>query len=745
MPLLVADYVKSPSKRLVFILVYAFLIAIVGVPLLYLEFFLGQFSGSPMPNAFGGFPMAKGIGWTMVYMGALLAIFNTPITAYSFIYLTDCFSERLPWKWCPSNDSGAGDFAGNVTTPGVSAGGNVSSVSCYEIAQYQYPCARVNSTLARRYRSRNYTGPEAVSVPDAIGGPVVVVPKAEYVALRNACIHGNLSSQEYYLRKEVLNLTSTIAELGAIQPRVALSMAICWFLGFLITIKGHRSLAIVSMVSVYAKVALLLSLSIAALTLSGALHGVTTCLKPDLLKLFKIQTWDKAASLLFYTVGLSLGTTTCFASYNNFQADILRYSVMVPLADFGYSLLSTVFVFSLYGHVAQSYDVEVSDVVTTGCVQYGFITFPESVSSRYEGRLWCSAFYTLLFLLNNSQMVIMEGVLGTVKDIYPGLRRRVPLVALLACSAGFLISLPTAYQGGYYLTDLVYTILSSDLIPWIGFAQLVTVVYAYGTDKLLGDITFMFDRPPPRYLPFCWRYICPVALAGIGLYTHTVARDPTARTAQQEFIDWSTVYQVVIMAVAVVLIGSFVASELGKHKNAVPRLFLGQRHTDMATWGDPPIPAFEPRYPRGWFFTFEAALWLNHTLLLELRRVLVLPPPSATPYDDLRAAVLTHYGFSDNRSRPPAEEVPAQPTHASQQGIVPSAPSASSPASSVAPLDLISTVNGVLPNALGTCPVDGGFGSVQTLVGTLALACLAVDALSRGVMPPTRYEPAEQF
>ncbi|XP_077553273.1 sodium- and chloride-dependent transporter XTRP3-like [Haemaphysalis longicornis] len=293
----------------------------------------------------------------MIYGGVLLVIVNTPPMAYTLIYLIECFSQRLPWKWCPGGVGGI---------HAVSAENYVSNVSCYEITQYQYPCVRVNSTLARRYGSGNYTGPEAVAVQEVTGGPAVVVPLTEYTALRNACIPGNISSQEYYWWKEVLNLTSSIAEPGAIQPRVAISLAVCWFLGFLTIRTGPRSLAKVSAVSVYAKFALLLALCFVAVRLSGALRGVATCLKPDLKKLPKAKTWYSATRLLFYSTGLSLGSTTCFASYNNFQADILMHSVKVSVADFVYSLLGMVFVFSLYGHVAQSYTVPISDVITPG-------------------------------------------------------------------------------------------------------------------------------------------------------------------------------------------------------------------------------------------------------------------------------------------------------------------------------------------------------------------------------------------
>ncbi|KAL1487450.1 hypothetical protein MTO96_030948 [Rhipicephalus appendiculatus] len=281
-----------------------------------------------------------GLGWTMVYTAVLMSMFETPLMAYCLIYMAECFALQLPWQSCPGVGRGvAAAVSGTDNTSSVpaSSSGNLSSSDgCYEIKarhgqwrQHQ-ACVRVNSTLARRYWSSNYTGKGAVVV-QAPSGKVVTAPIAEYEALRNNCINGTLSSQEYHFRKDVLHLSPSIDEFGAIQVTPALVVACCWFLVFLSVSKGPHSLGkasckllifplkgpltrfgpfetskrsvagdfvcltshsfAVSIGTVYTTFALLGALCAAALVLDGSSIGLQECFKPDVWKVVDIKVW----------------------------------------------------------------------------------------------------------------------------------------------------------------------------------------------------------------------------------------------------------------------------------------------------------------------------------------------------------------------------------------------------------------------------------------------------------------------
>ncbi|XP_049270114.1 uncharacterized protein LOC119385915 [Rhipicephalus sanguineus] len=85
-----------------FIIPYITLTLVAGRPMYLLELVLGQFSGYAQTKAFDGYPIAKGVGWAMVYASVSLALFNSMVLAYVIIYLYYSMGNptTLPWMQC---------------------------------------------------------------------------------------------------------------------------------------------------------------------------------------------------------------------------------------------------------------------------------------------------------------------------------------------------------------------------------------------------------------------------------------------------------------------------------------------------------------------------------------------------------------------------------------------------------------------------------------------------------------------
>ncbi|KAH7986095.1 hypothetical protein HPB51_026715 [Rhipicephalus microplus] len=84
-------------------------------------------------------------------------------------------------------------------------------------------------------------------------------------------------------------------------------------------------------------------------------------------------------------------------------------------------------------------------------------------------------------------------------------------------------------------------------------------------DRQRNDIFFMFETPPPRFITFCWRNMCPLVLAVIGLNTFTMS-DSREYHNQHTFSAWTGIGQLVILAFIMVIVGSFVISTLAQNK-----------------------------------------------------------------------------------------------------------------------------------------------------------------------------------
>ncbi|XP_049518740.1 sodium-dependent proline transporter-like [Dermacentor silvarum] len=167
---------------LVFVAVYLILTCTVSTPMLYLEMFLGQFCGWSVPKAFEGFPMARGLGWTMLCGDLLLVVFHIPAVAYSWVYLTASLSPVIPWSVCDERD--------------------IEHRGCYQNQHGKYLCSMVNERLTRRYSLYHNTSDRTIAVRTAKSREPVYVPISEYEAMHNSCIDGNVSAARAFYEYE---------------------------------------------------------------------------------------------------------------------------------------------------------------------------------------------------------------------------------------------------------------------------------------------------------------------------------------------------------------------------------------------------------------------------------------------------------------------------------------------------------------------------------------------------------------
>lgn len=67
--------------------------------------------------------------------------------------------------------------------------------------------------------------------------------------------------------------------------------------------------------------------------LQGAGEGVKSYLKPDLSKLKNSEVWSDAGTQIFYSLSACSGGLIAMASYNKFNNNVLRDSLIVPFIN----------------------------------------------------------------------------------------------------------------------------------------------------------------------------------------------------------------------------------------------------------------------------------------------------------------------------------------------------------------------------------------------------------------------------
>ncbi|KAH8032610.1 hypothetical protein HPB51_026063 [Rhipicephalus microplus] len=245
--------------------------------------------------------------------------------------------------------------------------------------------------------------------------------------------------------------------------------------------------------------------------------------------------WKNAAEQIFYSLSLAEGMIICFGGFNEFKNRLHEDVLVVALADFIVSMMGGMVVFAVLGNMAYNMEVPVTDVVSSG-VGLAFIAYPQALSRIAYPQFWSAAFYAMLFFLaidtepapttafqSAAQFSSVECLLTPFKDEFPVLRSYGPLLSFAVCALMCVFGMPMASQGGLYILTMMDTYLGGYLLPWIGLAELLVVVFGYWYERaqfrrlrrFCTDIEFMTGDPPGMALKICWAVLCPLCLTWI--------------------------------------------------------------------------------------------------------------------------------------------------------------------------------------------------------------------------------------
>jgi len=201
---------------------------------------------------------------------------------------------------------------------------------------------------------------------------------------------------------------------------------------------------------------LLTAILIRGVTLPGAIDGIKFYLTPDLSRLSDGQVWIDAATQVFFSYSLGMGTMTALGSYNKFKNNFYRDSIIFTCCNSGTSFYGGFLIFSVLGFMAKNQGVDIKDVATSGA-GLAFIVYPEAVAQMPLAPLWSALFFFMILLLGlDSEFVGIEGVVTAIVDWLPHhLRRgyRKELFTAFVCFIWFVVglSMVTEVRHFYFL------------------------------------------------------------------------------------------------------------------------------------------------------------------------------------------------------------------------------------------------------------------------------------------------------
>ncbi|XP_063067168.1 sodium- and chloride-dependent GABA transporter ine-like [Engraulis encrasicolus] len=486
-----------------FFIPYVIMLFLCALPMLLMEFAIGQFTQRGPVQAFIQIcPLLKGVGVGTVVVSSILSGYFNMLMSWILFYLFSSLSPTLPWQSC-------------------------------------------NNT---------WNIPDTCSLEFAANG----------TSLQSA-------SQQFF-NYRLLEISEGLDHMGHIRWELLGCLILAWIIEYCCIFKGVKSTGKVVYFTALFPYIMLFILLVFTARLPGSADGVLFFLTPKWHKLMEIQVWIDALSQVFFSIGVGFGVMVSMASYNNFQNNILRDSVIVSLANSVTSVFSGFVVFSAVGHMAHTRGVRVEDLTVEG-PGLAFVVYPEILSAMPVPQLWAVLFFIMLLCLAlDSQFAHLELVTTTAMDAvgpgFPLWLRRKEVMAFLVCLPSFLVGLPCIFQGGVYVFQLMdhYTVAVSILV--LSVLEIAAICWILGVQRFSVMLNRMLGKSPSIYFKVCWVALTPL-LVMATLITSIVQHTPPRYGKTYQFPDWSKAVGWMLTMASIVCIPIGAAHDLYSRKGSL--------------------------------------------------------------------------------------------------------------------------------------------------------------------------------
>ncbi|XP_063276013.1 sodium-dependent neutral amino acid transporter B(0)AT1-like [Prinia subflava] len=523
-----------------FMIPFLILLVLEGIPLLHLEFAIGQRLRKGSVGVWSSIhPTLKGVGIASMFVSFLVGLYYNTIIACVMWYFFNSFQEPLPWNNCPLNDnrtdyveecakSSPVDYFWYRETLNISTSIEDSGsiqwwlLLCLTCAWgVLYVCT---------IRGIETTG-KAVYVTSTL--PYVVLT---IFLIRGLTLKGSTNGIVYLFTPNVTELANPVTWLDA-GAQVFYSFSLAF--GGLISFSSYNSVhnncekdaVIVSVINGFT--------SIYAATVIYSIIGFRATARYD-------DCFDKNILTLMNAFDLPEGNVT----QDNFE-QMQQLCNMTDPATFASLKFETCDLETFLNDGAEG----------TGLA---FIVFTEAITKMPVSPLWSILFFIMLFCLGLSSMFgNMEGVLVPLQDLKI-IPPRVPkeLITGLVCLVCYLIAFIFVLNSGNYWLTLFDGFAGSIPLLIIAFCEMFSVVYIYGIDRFNKDIEFMIGHKPNIFWQVTWRLISPLIMLVIFFFYFVVkvnqellysVWDPSyeefPKTEKVEYPPW--VYAVIVILAGV--------------------------------------------------------------------------------------------------------------------------------------------------------------------------------------------------
>ncbi|XP_041830664.1 sodium-dependent neutral amino acid transporter B(0)AT2 [Melanotaenia boesemani] len=528
-----------------FMLLYIFLLLIVGVPLFFMELAAGQ---SIRQGSIGVWkhisPKLAGIGYSSCVVCFYVALYYNVIIAWSLFYLGNSFQYALPWQHCPA------DVASNDTVK---------------------ECASSSPTSYFWFR-------KALNITNSIE------ESGEFNPIMTGCLLAAWAIVSLAMIKGIKS-SARVMYFSSVFPYVVLFIFL--IRGLLldgamdgITYMFYPKLEIWGSVQVWRQAAtqvfFALGLGYGSVIAYSSYNPVHNNCHRDaiMVSCINFMTSVLASLVVFVVLGFraknialrcvaeNLGVLKLMASNESSQHWLPLFNMTDP------SSVSIADYRAWYSHYSSMVDPKITDCSLEEEMNKGvegtglaFMAFTEVMALFPASPFWSTLFFLMLLNLGLSTMFgTMQGILTPLMDNFSLLGRHRTLLTVFSCLLGFIIGLLfTQRSGNYFVTMFDDYSATLPLIIVVIF-ETISVAWVYGTDRFLDDIEIMLKWRPPVVYKYLWKYVCLMAMISLMAAsllrmvfkrpTYTAWNQTTASEMSLEYPGWALAMIVMLIVFA---------------------------------------------------------------------------------------------------------------------------------------------------------------------------------------------------
>ncbi|KAG5670418.1 hypothetical protein PVAND_000684 [Polypedilum vanderplanki] len=327
------------------------------------------------------------------------------------------------------------------------------------------------------------------------------------------------SSAELYFLKDVLNARDTLEDgIGLPNWNLVGLLVFSWTIMFILLFKGVRITGKASYVTGTAPFIFLAIFFIRAITLEGSYEGIAYFFKPKWNDILKPKVWFEACTQVFFTLNVFFVNVIMCASYNRFEHKIQRDSAIVTTLDTFTSLLVGSITFGIVGHLSHELNRPIKEVFRGG-PGLVFVTYPETIAKfKFWPQFFSVMFFLMLFILSfGSLLATSLSAMTVIRDRFKRIKDW--QAALGFAIFGTIFGCFYTTPAGLLILNLVDSYCATFVIFILACLEIYTFSYIYGVARICKDVKFMLGFRPNIFWRVTWKFITPLIMTAIVIYT----------------------------------------------------------------------------------------------------------------------------------------------------------------------------------------------------------------------------------